>query len=126
MRIADLCTSRKDTICIAAIYMCWLRMLFRLRTKNQKWRKYSNMLIDENRWRAHRYGIDQGLIDFGVGKVVDYAQLLSEILTLIKPDAEAAGCLSEVNHAKTIIKRGTSAHRLLDNYAMHIVIFAMV
>ncbi len=116
MRIADLCTSLKDTICVASIYQCWLRMLYRLRTRNQKWRKYSNMLLEENRWRAHRYGIDQGLIDFGVGKVVDYPILLAEILTLIKEDAEEAGCLKEINHAKTIIRRGTSAHRQLKIY----------
>lgn len=116
MRIADLCASLKDTICIAAIYQCWLRMLYRLRTRNQKWRTYSNMLVDENRWRAQRYGIDQGLIDFGIGKVVNYSDLLSEILTLIKQDAIEAGCLKEINHAKTIIKRGTSAHRQLSIY----------
>ena len=116
MRISDLCTTLKDTVCIAAIYQCWLRMLYRLRTRNQKWRKYSNMLLDENRWRAHRYGIDQGLIDFGRGEVVDYAGLLSEILILIKEDASEAGCLAEVNHAKTIVKRGTSAHRQLNVY----------
>ncbi len=116
MRISDLCTSLKDTICIAAIYLCWLRMLYRLRTKNQKWRKYSNMLLDENRWRAHRYGIDQGLIDFGRGEVVEYASLLKEILELIKEDASEAGCLAEINHAKSIVKRGTSAHRQLNIY----------
>jgi carboxylate-amine ligase len=116
MRISDLCTTLKDTICIAAIYQCWLRMLYRLRSRNQKWRKYSNMLLDENRWRAHRYGIDQGLIDFGRGEVVEYSGLLSEILSLIKEDAREAGCLAEVNHAKKIVKRGTSAHRQLKVY----------
>jgi carboxylate-amine ligase len=116
MRIADLPTSLKDTICIAAIYQCWLRMLFRLRANNLKWRRYSNMLIDENRWRAHRYGIDQGLIDFGIGRVVPYADLLSEILGLIREDAEESGCLKEVNHAKNILKRGTSAHRQIKTY----------
>jgi len=116
MRISDLCTTLKDTVCIAAIYQCWLRLLYRLRSKNQKWRKYSNMLLDENRWRAHRYGIDQGLIDFGRGEVVDYADLLSEILSLIKEDAIEAGCLAEVNHARTIVRRGTSAHRQLKVY----------
>ena len=116
MRISDLCTTLDDAICIAAIYRCWLRMLYRLRKNNQKWRQYSNMLIDENRWRAHRYGIDQGLIDFGVGKVVDYGQLLEEILGLIREDAKALGCTREVNHARRIIKRGTSAHRQIAVY----------
>ncbi len=113
MRISDLCTTLEDTLCIAAIYQCWLHMLFRLRTANQEWRIYPNMLIDENRWRAHRYGIDQGLIDFGIGKVVDFPQLLEELLGLIHEDADEAGCLDEISHARKIIHRGTSAHRQL-------------
>jgi carboxylate-amine ligase len=116
MRISDLATNLDDTICIAAIYQCWLRMLYRLRTKNQKWRTYSKMLINENRWRAHRYGTDQGLIDFGIGKVVPYSGLLNEILSLIKEEAKEAGCLKEINRAKQIVKNGTSAHKQLGVY----------
>lgn len=116
MRISDLCTTLDDTICIAAMYQCWLKMLYRLRQDNKKWRIYSNMLIDENRWRAHRYGIDQGLIDFGLGEVVDYSVLLDEILGHIKQDATETGCLKEVRHSKKILKRGTSAHRQLQTY----------
>lgn len=74
------------------------------------------MLLDENRWRAHRYGINEGLIDFGRGEVVPYPDLLEEILVLLEQDAEALGCENEVQHARTIIERGTSAHRQLDVY----------
>jgi len=113
MRISDLCTSLEDTLAIAALYACWLRMLTRLRLKNQRWRLYSPMLLQENRWRAHRYGSGAGLIDFGRGEVVPYAELLDEILNLLEQDAEALGCMAEINHARTIIERGTSAHRQL-------------
>ena len=116
MRISDLCTSLEDTLCIAALYTCWLRMLCRLRLKNQRWRRYSSMLLDENRWRAHRYGINEGLIDFGRGAVVPYPELLNEMLELIDQDAEALGCSEEVYHAQTILERGTSAHRQLAVY----------
>ncbi len=116
MRISDLCTSLEDTLCIAALYACWLRMLQRLRLKNQRWRRYSPMLLQENRWRAHRYGYEAGLIDFGRGEVVPYAELLDEILSLVAQDAEALNCANEVNHARTIIERGSSAHRQLAIY----------
>jgi carboxylate-amine ligase len=69
------------------------------------------MLIDENRWRAQRYGTDQGLVDFGRGAIVPYADLLEEILLLIAPDARHFGCEAEVWHARQILARGTSAHR---------------
>jgi carboxylate-amine ligase len=116
MRISDLCTSLKDAVCIAALFQCWLRMLYRQRLSNKRWRQYSNWLIDENRWRAHRYGIDSGLIDFGCGKIIEYPQLLDEIFLHIKEDAEALDCVKEVKHARTILKRGTSAHRQLRVY----------
>jgi len=116
MRISDLCTSLEDALCIAALYACWLRMLQRLRMKNQRWRRYSQMLLEENRWRAHRYGIRGGLIDFGRGEVVPYTELLDEMLLLIEQDAEALDCVNEVQHARVILERGTSAQRQLDIY----------
>jgi glutamate---cysteine ligase / carboxylate-amine ligase len=74
------------------------------------------MLIDENRWRAQRYGTDQGLVDFGKGAVVPYTDLLDEILALIDQDARHFGCVDEVLHARDILARGTSAHRQLAIY----------
>ena len=74
------------------------------------------MLIQENRWRAQRYGYDEGLIDFGIGKIVPYGDLLEEMIELVKVDALALDCLPEVEHARQIITRGTSAHRQLAVY----------
>jgi carboxylate-amine ligase len=116
MRVSDICTRLEDTICIAALYRCWLRMLWRLRTANQRWRAYANLLIDENRWRAQRYGLDEGLIDFGRGCVVPYPQLLNELLDFVEEDAAFFGCVDEVNHARTILERGTSAHWQIKTY----------
>ncbi len=79
MRITDVCTRLDDAACIAALYQCILRMLYRLRRDNQRWRSYPRMLINENRWRAQRYGIDQGLVDFGRGEVVPCAELVEEL-----------------------------------------------
>src|SRR5262252_864442 len=113
MRITDSCTTLDDTLSIAALFRCLLRMLWRLKRENQRWRLYARMLIDENRWRAQRYGTDQGLVDFGKGAIVPYADLLEEILALIEPDARHFGCVDEVQHAREILARGTSAHRQL-------------
>ena len=113
MRITDSCTSVEDSLSIAALFRCLLRMLWRLKRENQRWRVYARMLIDENRWRAQRYGTDQGLVDFGRGAIVPYADLLEEILALIDQDARHFGCLAEVSHAREILARGTSAHRQL-------------
>ena len=113
MRITDCCTTLEDTLSIAALFRCLLRMLWRLKRENQRWRLYARMLIDENRWRAQRYGFDQGLVDFGRGAIVPYAELLEEILALVDPDARHFGCLGEVSHAREVLSRGTSADRQL-------------
>ena len=116
MRIPDVCPRIEDGVCIAALYLCLLRMLYRLKRENQRWRRYSAMLVRENRWRAQRYGITEGLVDFGKGEIVDYKGLLEEILQLIHVDALALDCVAEVEHARTILTRGTSAHRQIEVY----------
>jgi carboxylate-amine ligase len=116
MRICDVCTELDDAICIAALYLCITRMLYRLRQSNQRWRNYDRFLVTENRWRAQRYGFDQGLIDLGKGEVIDFSDLIEELIELTAVDAEFFGCTSEVQHARTIINRGTSAHRQVACY----------
>jgi carboxylate-amine ligase len=116
MRISDVCTRLDDAIAVAAFYLCWLRMLFRLRRSNQRWRRYSNFLINENRWRAHRYGIDAGLIDFGRGEIVPFKELIDEALELLQEDAHYFDCVGELEHIHTIIQHGTSAHRQVAAY----------
>jgi carboxylate-amine ligase len=113
MRIADSCTSLEDALSIAALFRCLLRRLWRLKRANQRWRVYARMLVGENRWRAQRYGTDRGLVDFGRGAVVPYADLLEEIIALVAEDARHFGCEAEVLHARNILARGTSAHRQL-------------
>lgn len=113
-RIMDVCTSMDDALCLAALTACLLRMLYRLRTNNQRWRMYSRLMLAENRWRAMRYSVAEGLIDLGRGRIIPFAQLAEEILELIREDAEALGCLADVEHVNTILARGTSAHRQIE------------
>jgi glutamate---cysteine ligase / carboxylate-amine ligase len=116
MRITDICTRLDDAVTVAALYRCLLRMLWRLKLRNVTWRPYKNMLIEENRWRAQRYGLDSGLVDFGQGRIVPYSDLLEEIIDLTREDAAHFGCVAEVERARDILARGTSAHRQVAIY----------
>jgi carboxylate-amine ligase len=116
MRITDVCPLVDDGIAIASLYLCILRMLYRLRRQNQRWRHYPPFLVRENRWRAQRYGIEQGMVDFGKGEVVPFATLLEELFDLVAEDAAYFGCTAEIAHARTIVSRGTSADRQLARY----------
>ena len=111
MRICDLPTRLADTVGIAALYLCILRMLYRLRRANQRWRVYPRTFVNENRWRAQRYGIDETLIDFGIGRQVPYADLVDELLDLVAEDIDALECEREIAAIRDILVRGTSAHR---------------
>ena len=73
-------------------------------------------LIRENRWRAQRYGIGEGLVDFGKGAIVPFPMLLEELFDLVAEDAAYFGCAAEIAHARIILQRGTSADRQLARY----------
>ncbi len=116
MRVTDVCPLIEDTIAIASLYLCLIRMLMRLRSGNQRWRQYSRFLIMENRWRAQRYGASEGLVDFGRGIVVPFTDLTEELIELVTEDAEALNCVEELSHIRTIVSRGTSADRQLATF----------
>jgi carboxylate-amine ligase len=116
MRVTDICPLLDDGIAIAAVFLCLCRMMYRLRGLNQRWRSYSPFLIMENRWRAQRYGVTNGLVDFGKSELVPFRDLLDEILALIREDAEALNCRIEVEHTRLIVERGTSAERQVAAY----------
>jgi carboxylate-amine ligase len=116
MRITDVCTNAEDAVCVAALYASILRMLYRIRRANQTWRSYPLFLLSENRWRAQRYGVDGTLFDFGRGELVPFRDLVDELLALLREDAEALGCWAEVQHALSIVDRGTSANRQIAEF----------
>ena len=72
MRISDVCTRLDDAAAVAALTQCIASMLYRLRRSNQRWRTYPRILVNENRWRAQRYGVAGELIDFGKGELAPF------------------------------------------------------
>lgn len=111
MRISDICTRVEDAVAIATVYRCLLHMLWRLRSGNQRWRSYLNMLVAENIWRAQRYGVRGSLMDYGKGELVDFGELVEELVETLWVDADDLGCVAELEHCRTIVATGTSAER---------------
>lgn len=110
-RICDVSPRLDHAISIAALVQAITRMLWRLRAQNMRWRIYDRFLISENRWRAQRYGVTEGLIDYGRGEIVPFDILLGELIELVAPDAEALGSTAEIEGLKDIVTSGTSATR---------------
>ncbi|HID67179.1 MAG TPA: carboxylate-amine ligase [Roseibacterium sp.] len=109
-RICDVSPRIEDQLALAAMIQCLTRMLMRLRGVNQRWRVYDRFLINENRWRAQRYGVSAGLIDFGRGAVVPMAELVDELIELTAEDADALGCAAELERLRDMALE-TSAER---------------
>jgi glutamate---cysteine ligase / carboxylate-amine ligase len=116
MRVTDVCPLIEDAVCVAALYLSILRMLYRLRRANQTWRTYPLFLLAENRWRAQRYGVEGTLFDLGKGELVAFRDLVDELLVMLAEDAAALGCSAELEHARTIVARGTSADRQVRHF----------
>lgn len=111
MRSTDICTRVADGLAIAACYQSLLATLYQLRMDNQRWRQYSRMLIQENNWRAQRYGVDESLIDFGRGSLTSMSDLAVELIEIVREEATAIGAIEHVEHIRSIVENGTSADR---------------
>ena len=116
LRIADACTDIEDSLAIAAAFRCLVRAHLRQPALGAESSPISRRVIEENRWRAKRYGTDAEIIDEAAGTAMGFLDALESMLTLISPDAEALGCEREVAHLRTIVRRGTSAHQQLAVY----------
>lgn len=110
-RICDVSPRLEHTLALAGLVQALVRMLCRLRQGNLRWRAYDRFLIDENRWRAQRYGISAGLIDFGKREIAPIPELLSELQELLAEDLAALGSEPVIETLQGIVQTGTSADR---------------
>ncbi|KUF11856.1 carboxylate-amine ligase [Pseudoponticoccus marisrubri] len=110
-RIMDVQPRLEHALTLAALNQSLLRMLWRLRSRNQRWRRYDPFLIGENRWRAQRYGVSEGLIDFGRAEIVPMPELIEELVELVEEDAGILRCLPEIERAREIALEGNSTTR---------------
>jgi carboxylate-amine ligase len=110
-RIMDVSPRLEHTLALAALVQALVRMLMRLREKNLRWRQYDRFLIAENRWRAQRYGVDEGLIDFGAMEITPFKVLVEALQDLVAEATEVLGSPAEVARLLEIVPPGTSAAR---------------
>ena len=85
--------------------------LHKLLRQNTSFRIYRRRVIEENRWRASRYGLDGKLIDFGRNREVETRSLINEILEFIAPEVIELGSEREMAHIERIMREGTGADR---------------
>lgn len=116
-RICDVCTRVDEAVCIAAILQAIIAKCWKLRRDNMTFRVYPAELIEENKWRAVRYGLDGRLIDFGKQQEFPARDLIREMLDWFIGDVlDELGSRREVEYAFRILEHGTSADRQLATF----------
>ncbi|HYG08328.1 MAG TPA: glutamate-cysteine ligase family protein, partial [Pyrinomonadaceae bacterium] len=116
-RVCDIPTRVDDTIAIAALFQAIVARLDKLIEKNLGFRLYRRALIQENKWRAVRWGLQGKMIDFGKQKEVPVRDLILELLDFVDDVLDDLGSRKEVEHIHTILERGTSADEQLQVFA---------
>lgn len=116
IRVSDICTTVDEAICIAALLQATAAFLLQLRRENMSWRVYRSRQIEENKWRAVRYGVDGKMVDFGKVEEVPLRFLIQELVELVEDVARELGTWEEINYVHTILEQGTSADRQLATY----------
>src|SRR5436190_9613942 len=117
VRVCDAQSRVDDTLAIAALLQAIVSKLFKLLRQNTTFRVYRRRLLDENRWRATRYGIDGKLIDFGRETEVDTRSLLNDLLEFVSSEVKELGSEREMAHIERIMREGTGADRQLAAFA---------
>jgi carboxylate-amine ligase len=115
-RICDVPTAPRASIAIAALAQAIIVKLYRLRRRNLGFRRYHRALIEENKWRAARWGIDGKLIDFGNRREVPMRDLALELLEFVDDVVDELSSRREVDYVRTILKEGTSAEKQVQTY----------
>src|SRR3954465_2584216 len=116
-RVCDVCTRVEEAVCIAAILQAIIAKIWKLRRDNLTFRVYQSAMIEENKWRAVRFGLDGNMIDFGKTKELPTRELITELLHWFVDDVvDELGSRKEIEYAFEIMRNGTSADRQLAVY----------
>jgi carboxylate-amine ligase len=115
-RICDVPLTVEETICLAALFQAVCAKIYKLKTQNLNFIIYQRALINENKWRAGRYGIDGHLIDFGKEEEVNTRALIYELLDFIDDVVDPLGSRDAISIIPKIFETGTGADRQLKAY----------
>ncbi|HVX52038.1 MAG TPA: glutamate-cysteine ligase family protein, partial [Chitinophagaceae bacterium] len=115
-RICDIPMTIEETIAIAALFQAICAKLYKLRSQNMNFIMYQRALLNENKWRASRYGIDSTLIDFGKESEVNTRVLIYELLDFVDDVVDQLGSRHAINLVHKILEQGTGADRQLAVY----------
>ena len=117
-RICDVAASMEDTLAIAALCQALVATLTWLHKRGMSTHVLPRNFIDENKWRAMRYGLDAPQIDFVQERHLSMRDSISELLDFVDDVVDDLGSRCEINYLRTLLEdpRGTGADRQIAIY----------
>lgn len=115
-RVCDVQLRVEETIALAALMQAIVAKIHKLMKSNLNFRLYRRALINENKWRACRYGLDGKLIDFGKQTEVPTAMLVHELLEFVDDVVDELDSRHAINYIYKMLENGTGADRQLRAY----------
>lgn len=114
VRICDMPTNMEDTVAVVALIQALMGKLYLMYRRNTAWRSYTRSLIEENKWRALRFGSGAKMIDFGRREERPFVELIDELVDFVSEATAIFGTETQLEHIRTIARNGTSAHRQIE------------
>lgn len=113
-RICDIPSRWEESVAIAALCQALVAKLCRLRERNLEYRWYPRAVIEENKHRALRRGLDARLIDFRLEAEAPARELLREVLDFVDDVVDDLGSRAEFDFLRGWVESGdTGADRQL-------------
>ncbi|MES2461354.1 MAG: carboxylate-amine ligase [Armatimonadota bacterium] len=118
-RICDACTNLNDAVCIAALCQAIVAKLAKLFHEGVQLDNPPKHIIEENKWRAVRYGHKARFIDERTRQEVTMRYVVAELLDFVADVLPDLGSEEQIRHVTRIVDDGCSAHKQLLHYSQN-------
>lgn len=112
-RVCDIATRAEECLALAATMQALIVKFYIMFEQNTTFRVYRRALINENKWRAQRWGLESKMIDFGKRTEVETKALVYELVALVDDVVDMLGSRKEVEYLLKMADQGSSADRQL-------------
>ena len=117
-RVCDMPATLDDTVAIAALCQALVAKLAWMHKHNQMTHVLPRHFIEENKWRAMRYGLDAEVVDFVQSRTMPMRDSIHETLDFVDDVIDDLGSRREINYLRGLMedRRGTGADRQIAVY----------
>jgi carboxylate-amine ligase len=114
VRVCDMPGNLTDTLAIAALVQCLVKALSDEIDNGTYQHDSHPMMVQQNKWRAARFGNQAKLVDTDTYRVASLADTVEHLVELLQPAAVELGCTNYLTHCVTMSQNPSAAQQQLD------------